>query len=54
MESADIKWLITLEEENRQLKQLYADLSLGSWALKDIISNTLKPAGKRELVDFVR
>lgn len=37
MEASDIKRLKELEEENRRLKQLYADISLENRALKDII-----------------
>jgi putative transposase len=37
MEAADIKRLKELEEENRRLKQMYADLSLENRALKDVI-----------------
>ena len=41
MEASDIKRLRTLEEENRQLKQMYADLSLENRALKDVIAKKL-------------
>jgi len=41
MEAADIKRLKELEEENRKLKQMYADISLENRALKDIISKKL-------------
>lgn len=37
MEASDIKKLKDLEEENRRLKQMFADLSLECWALKDVI-----------------
>ena len=37
MEASDIRRLKDLEEENRKLKQMYADLSLENQALKDII-----------------
>ncbi len=37
MEAADIRCLKDLEEENRRLKQMYADLGLENRALKDII-----------------
>jgi len=39
MEASDIKRLKELEEENRQLKQMYAELSLDHKVLKDIISS---------------
>ena len=41
MEVSDIKWLRELEEENRRLKQMYADLSLENRALKDVIAKKL-------------
>ena len=37
MESSDVKRLKALEEENRRLKQMYADLSLKSQMQADII-----------------
>ena len=37
MTASDIKRLRELEEENRQLKRMYADLSLECRALKDVI-----------------
>lgn len=41
MEASDIKRLKTLEDENRRLKQMYADLSLEHTILKDIIEKKL-------------
>lgn len=41
MESSDLKRLKELEEENRKLKQMYADLSLDHRILKDIIEKKL-------------
>ena len=41
MEASDIKRLKGLEQENRQLKQMYADLSLEHRILKDIIEKKL-------------
>ena len=41
MEASDIKRLKELKEENRKLKQMYADISLENRALKDIISKKL-------------
>ena len=41
MELADIKRLKELDEENRRLKQMYADLSLKHEALKDIVEKKL-------------
>lgn len=37
MEASDIKRLKKLEEENRRLKQMYAELNLEHKVLKDII-----------------
>ena len=41
MEASDIRRLRELEEENRRLKQMYADISLENRALKDVISKKL-------------
>ena len=41
MEMADIRRLKELEEENRRLKQMFADLSLENKALKDVIAKKL-------------
>jgi len=41
MEVSDIRRLKELEDENRRLKQMYADLSLESNALKDVIAKKL-------------
>ena len=41
MELSDIRRLKELEDENRRLKQMYADLSLENTALKDVISKKL-------------
>lgn len=41
MEASDLRKLRELEEENRRLKQMYADLSLENRALKDVISKKL-------------
>ena len=37
MEASDVKRLKELEEENRRLKQMYADLSLKAQMQEDII-----------------
>ena len=37
MEASDIRRMRELEEENRQLKRMFADLSLETRALKDLI-----------------
>jgi len=41
MDASDIKRLKELEDENRQLKQMYAELSLQHKVLKDIIEKKL-------------
>ena len=41
MEASDIKRLKELEDENRRLKQMYAELSLEHEVLKDIIEKKL-------------
>ena len=41
MEASDIKRLQALEEENRRLKQMYADLSLDHKILKDVVEKKL-------------
>ena len=41
MEASDIRRLKEMEDENRRLKQMFADLSLKHEALKDIVEKTL-------------
>jgi putative transposase len=41
MEASDVKRLKELEEENRRLKHMYAELSLDHRILKDIIEKKL-------------
>ncbi|WES87822.1 IS3 family transposase [Dickeya fangzhongdai] len=54
MEASDIKKMKDLEDENRRLKQMFADLSLECRALKDVIEKKpLTPAIKRELVSYL-
>lgn len=38
MESSQLKRLKELEDENRRLKQMYADISLDNKMLKDVLS----------------
>ena len=54
MEVSDIRRLRELKDENRRLKQMYADLSLENRALKDVIKKSSKPAAKRELVTVLQ
>lgn len=37
MEASDIKKIKDLEDENRRLKQMFADISLENRTLKDVI-----------------
>ena len=41
MQASDIKRLLELEDENRRLKQMSADLLLENRALKDVIAKKL-------------
>lgn len=41
MKASDIKKIKDLEDENRRLKQIFADLSLENRALKDVIEKKL-------------
>ena len=41
MEASDVKKLKALKEENRRLKQMYADLSLDHKILKDLVDKKL-------------
>ena len=41
MDASDLKRLKDLEEENRKLKQMYADLSLEHKVLKDIVEKKM-------------
>ncbi len=40
-EASDLSRLKALEEENRKLKKLFADVSLQNMALKDVIEKNL-------------
>lgn len=46
MEAADIKKIKDLEDENRCLKQMFADLRLECRALKDVIEKNFKTSDK--------
>jgi len=45
MEASDVKRLKELEEENRKLKQMHAELSLETRILKDVIEKSFKAVG---------
>ena len=49
MEVNQISRLKELEDENRRLKQMYADLALDNKILKDVIEKTLEPEVKKRL-----
>ncbi len=38
MDAGQLKRLKELEDENRRLRQMYADISLGNQMLKDVLS----------------
>ncbi|KFD03565.1 transposase [Rahnella aquatilis CIP 78.65 = ATCC 33071] len=46
MEASDIKKMKDLKDENRCLKQMFADLSLEKRALKDVIEKSFKTSDK--------
>jgi transposase-like protein len=51
----ELRRLRQLEEENRKLKQIVADLSLDKQMLQDVLQKkALKPAGRRRLVDWLQ
>lgn len=50
----ELRRLKQLEDENRKLKQLVADLSLDKRILQDVLSKSLRPALQREIVRYVQ
>ena len=54
MGAAEVRRLRILEEENRKLKQLVADLSLDKQMLQDMLRKNLKPAQLRPTVDYLQ
>ena len=46
MDAADIRWLRELEEENRRLRQISAELLLENRALKDVIEKSCYAGGQ--------
>jgi len=51
---SELRRLKQLEEENRQLKKLVAELSLDKQMLQDVITKkALKPAHKRSLAEYL-
>lgn len=54
MDAQQLKELKSLQDENRRLMTMYADLSLDHHMLKDIIEKkTLRPCGRRELAEGI-
>src|SRR5690606_27332265 len=51
METSQLKRLKELEEENRKLKQMYADASLDNQMLKDIFSKAFRQEAQGGLFD---
>ena len=49
MEAADIRRLRELEEENRRLKAMYAELSLEHRILKEVLTKSYKAGGQKEV-----
>ncbi|MEL7568847.1 MAG: IS3 family transposase [Bacillota bacterium] len=55
MDVSEAKRLRQLEEENRRLKEMVADLSLDNKILKDVIfKKRLKPAAKRQIASSIQ
>jgi len=55
LQASDIKRLRELEEENRKLKQMYAELSLDHLMLKEVLTKkAVRPAMKRKLIAGLR
>ncbi len=52
--TGELRRLKQLEDENRKLKQLVADLSLDKHILQDVLAKALTPARRRELVHQVQ
>ena len=46
----ELRRLCQLEDENRKLKQLLADLSLDKVMLQDVLKKALRPTQRKELV----
>ncbi|HET6243443.1 MAG TPA: IS3 family transposase [Bacteroidia bacterium] len=54
METQDLRRLKELEDENRKLKQMYAELAMDNKVLKDVIfKKVLKPCERKDRVDYV-
>jgi len=54
MELSELKRVKELEEENRKLKHMYAELALDNKMLKDILGKkVLRPGERRSLVDYL-
>ncbi len=53
LEVSQMRRLRQLEDENRRLKQIVADLTLDNTMLKDITSKMVTPALGREMADHL-
>ena len=51
---AELRRLRQLEDENRKLKQLVADLSLDQHMLQDVLKKVVTPVPKRSMVQYLR
>ena len=51
---AELRRLRQLEEENRKLKQLVADLSLDKQMLQDVVKKMVTPRRKRPMVEYLQ
>ena len=52
MDASQVRRLKELEEENRKLKQMYANIALDNQILKGIIEKkTLKPEARKEVAE---
>ena len=54
MDVSDAKRLKALEEENRRLKQMVAELALDNQMLKTVNGKMVRPAARREAVQMLR
>ena len=50
----EVRELRQMREENSRLKRLVADLTLDKQILQEVIRNTLRPARRRELAQWIQ